>query len=650
LDGEQLGKYELIRKIASGGMAEVWLARAAGPMGFSKKLVVKRILPHLSEDPAFVQMFLGEARLAAMLNHPNVVQIFDFGEADGTWFLAMEFIDGPTLRGLVKEGNKAGRSLPFAHAARFVAAAAEGLDYAHNLADPDTGELLNLVHRDISPDNVIVSRSGAVKVVDFGIAKAAGQAHHTKTGSVKGKLAYMPPEQLSGEPLDRRADVYALGVVLYEVLTGAKPHAAPSEAALMKAILYDAPTPILEKRPDVPEGLLRVLERSLAKEREDRYATCAELQGDLERFIQSSGEIVGAPQISSLIAEWIPTQHLPGELTPRSTSSSSKPGLRKSRAGDTRPAAEEVPGTLPAGAATQLDVPSASRQSRAGLAAAAVALLGVGGAGAWWALSRRSSEAPAPAAPVPVPVVTQPIPAPPPPPLALDAGPAQVPVPDAGAAQDKADAPEGGAAIKLAPMVLGPGPKVQPTGAGSVAPRPLPSDTAVQPPRPGGPTVGLPVPRPSTPEAGVAASRTAVAAEAREARVEIVTDPPVQVYVNGAFVSVSPAKLTVAAGTVKVTMRDSNLGLDKSVVLELAAGENGTKRLTAARRPLEFRVNPWATVYLDGKLLGDTPMDPVNVWEGRHRVTLVNPEFENKKILDIEVTGSGPNVVKAQFQ
>jgi serine/threonine-protein kinase len=134
-----------------------------------------------------------------------------------------------------------------------------------------------------------------------------------------------------------------------------------------------------------------------------------------------------------------------------------------------------------------------------------------------------------------------------------------------------------------------------------------------------------------------------------EARVEIVTEPPVQVYVNGGFVSASPARLTVAPGSVKVTLRDSTLGLDKTVSLELAPGDNGTRRITAVRRPLEFRVNPWATVYLDGKLLGDTPLDPVQVWEGRHRVTLVNPEFD-KKTIDLEVTSTGPNVVKAQFE
>jgi eukaryotic-like serine/threonine-protein kinase len=162
---QQLGKYQLIRKLATGGMAEVFLAKAAGPMGFEKMLVVKRILPHLSEDPTFVEMFLAEAKLAAQLNHPNIVQIFDFGETDGEYFLAMEYIDGPNLRVLVKRARAAKAPLPTPICARLIAAACEGLAFAHDFSDPTTGEPLGLIHRDISPDNILVSRQGAVKVV-----------------------------------------------------------------------------------------------------------------------------------------------------------------------------------------------------------------------------------------------------------------------------------------------------------------------------------------------------------------------------------------------------------------------------------------------------------------------------------------------------
>ncbi|MFY1831199.1 protein kinase domain-containing protein [Myxococcus fulvus] len=297
----QVGKYQLVRKLASGGMAEVFLAKAAGPMGFEKTLVLKRILPHLAEDPAFVEMFLGEARLAAQLEHPNIVQIFDFGEADGSYFLAMEFIDGPTLRRLVKRALE--QPLPPVVCAKLVAQAAEGLAFAHEFSDAATGEPLGLIHRDVSPDNILVSRQGAVKVVDFGVAKVAGQGHRTQTGVVKGKVAYMPPEQLRASPLDRRVDVYALGVVLYELLTGKRPFEATTEASTMQAILFEPFVPVEARRPDVPEPLRRILELALMKDRDARYPDCRALEADLERYLRSSGEPVGAYQLSQFVAK-----------------------------------------------------------------------------------------------------------------------------------------------------------------------------------------------------------------------------------------------------------------------------------------------------------------------------------------------------------
>ncbi|HZN91240.1 MAG TPA: serine/threonine-protein kinase, partial [Myxococcales bacterium] len=208
---ERVGRYELVQKLATGGMAEVFLAKTVGPGGFEKVLVVKRILPHLVEEREFVEMFLSEAKLAALLNHHNVVQIFDFGQADGAYFIAMELVDGPNLRVLSKRAQELNRPIPFPLCAKIISLACEGLAYAHGLTDPSSGQPLNLVHRDISPDNIMVTRTGGVKVVDFGIAKAASQAHRTGSGVVKGKLAYMPVEQLASSPLDRRTDVYALG-------------------------------------------------------------------------------------------------------------------------------------------------------------------------------------------------------------------------------------------------------------------------------------------------------------------------------------------------------------------------------------------------------------------------------------------------------
>jgi serine/threonine-protein kinase len=307
----RLGKYELVRKLAMGGMAEVFLAKAAGPMGFEKTLVLKRILPDLAQESSFIQMFLSEAKLVARLTHPNIVQIFDFGESEGTYFVAMEYIDGPSLRTLVKRAGAQGLFLPPTVCARLISQACEGLAYAHDFADPDTGEPLGIIHRDVSPDNILLSRQGAVKVVDFGIAKAAGQSHKTESGVVKGKLAYMPPEQLRAKALDRRADVYALGVVLYELLTGQRPYTADSEARLMQAILYEPPTPAAQLRPDLPQPLRRILSKALAKEREQRYPDCHALQVDLESFIVSVGTPVMTQQVARLITQANTNPELP---------------------------------------------------------------------------------------------------------------------------------------------------------------------------------------------------------------------------------------------------------------------------------------------------------------------------------------------------
>ncbi|HET6984718.1 MAG TPA: protein kinase [Myxococcaceae bacterium] len=315
----RLGKYQLLRKLATGGMAEVFLAKTDGPMGFEKHLVIKRILPHLAEDPQFVEMFLGEAKLAAQLNHPNLVQLFDFGEAEGSYFIAMEFIDGPTLRLLLARARDLRAPPSFAISARIVSLAAEGLAYAHDFRDQLTDEPLGLVHRDVSPDNILVGRSGAVKLVDFGIAKARGQTHHTQAGTVKGKVAYMAPEQLRGEALDRRVDLYSLGVVLYELCTGRMPFEANSDASMVRAVLYDAAVPAVRRVSNLPPPIQAILDRLLAKDRNARYPDCRTLHADLETFIRSTGEATNGFALSRMVAQLAPQPAPPQPTPPRPT-------------------------------------------------------------------------------------------------------------------------------------------------------------------------------------------------------------------------------------------------------------------------------------------------------------------------------------------
>jgi serine/threonine-protein kinase len=256
-------------------------------------------------------MFLAEAKLAARLNHPNLVQLFDFGEAEGSYFIAMEYIDGPTLRLLLARARDLRAPISLGLAARIVSSAAEGLAYAHDFRDQVTDEPLHLVHRDVSPDNILIGRSGAVKLVDFGIAKARGQSHHTQAGTVKGKVAYMAPEQLRGEPLDRRVDLYALGVVLYELCTGCMPFEAGTDASMVRAVLYDAPIPAVSRVPTLPPAIQSILDRLLAKDRNGRYRDCRTLHADLEAFIPSTREATSGFALSRLVAQLAPPPRLP---------------------------------------------------------------------------------------------------------------------------------------------------------------------------------------------------------------------------------------------------------------------------------------------------------------------------------------------------
>ncbi|MBN1205895.1 MAG: serine/threonine protein kinase [Myxococcaceae bacterium] len=303
----QVARYEIIRKIAQGGMAELFLARAKGPGGFEKTLALKRILPQFAADPAFVAMFLSEARLASRLHHSNIVQIIDLGRDAGGYYLVMEYIDGPNLRALGRCASKRGVALSPELCAWIIAEACEGLAFAHEMCAPATRKPLGLIHRDVSLDNILVSREGMVKVVDFGIAKAADQVHRTQTGVVKGKLPYMAPEQLRGKVLDHRVDVYALGAAFYELLTGHKPFEAKTDASMARAILFEPFIPVLKRRPGLPGEVQRILDRALARDREQRYPDCRAFQAELEAFIRSRGKPMGSAQLARFVARVMST-------------------------------------------------------------------------------------------------------------------------------------------------------------------------------------------------------------------------------------------------------------------------------------------------------------------------------------------------------
>ncbi len=283
----RFGKYALVDRLAVGGMAEIFLAREETGSGPARTIVLKRIRPHLTKVSSFVKMFLNEARLAAQLNHPNIVQIHDLGKVADSYYIAMEYISGRDMRRVIPRAAEMGIAFPLVYALKIASSVCQGLYYAHQKTDL-AGSPLELVHRDITPENILVSFDGGVKILDFGIAKASNQLEQTRAGEIKGKLSYMSPEQASGLPLDARSDLFSLGVVLYEWLTGYRLFKGESEVAVLKTISdgrIHAPSYF---RPEIPDEVERIVMRALEKDRDRRYQSAWEFQQDLDRYLAQS--------------------------------------------------------------------------------------------------------------------------------------------------------------------------------------------------------------------------------------------------------------------------------------------------------------------------------------------------------------------------
>ena len=287
--GMVLGRYELLLPIAQGGMATVWAARQKGSRGFQKTVAIKTMLPTLSDDPQFEQMFLDEAALAAKIHHPNVAEILDLGEQDEILYLVMEWVDGEALSIVHKAARKNNTQLPLRIALRVGVQACAGLHAAHELHDENDVPLL-LVHRDVSPQNILVTYDGIVKLVDFGVAKAVGRAGgETTAGQLKGKVPYMSPEQTRGGNVDRRTDIFAMGIVLYKLTTGLHPFLGENDLITMRNIITRPVLPPRVKNPSFPQELDQVLVKCLQKDPDKRYQTMVELGNALERALNSMG-------------------------------------------------------------------------------------------------------------------------------------------------------------------------------------------------------------------------------------------------------------------------------------------------------------------------------------------------------------------------
>jgi TonB family protein len=386
---DQFGAYTLLDRVALGGMAEVWKARMKGVEGFQKTVAIKKILPHLTDSVDFVTMFIDEAKLAAQLNHPNIIHIYDLGKLEDDYYIAMEYVEGKDLRSILNNARR--RDLPLSTGMAMLIAArlASALDYAHRKRDFDNREL-GLVHRDVSPQNVLISYEGDIKLCDFGIVKAVAKASKTQMGALKGKLQYMSPEQAWGRVVDARSDIFSLGSVLFEMLTGRRLFAGESEISVLEAVRECRIQSVREVDPTIPEGVGAIVRRALAKDPDDRYQTAGEMQKELDALLYtvkptpSQGEL--AAYMHRLFSDEV--GQAPGAAAV-AASSAAVPG-----------AGAEVPAVAPVGGMEQTE--EGSKRRSWVLPAAAALVLVVSGIVFW--LIRGGGIAPtaAPAAGAPV--------------------------------------------------------------------------------------------------------------------------------------------------------------------------------------------------------------------------------------------------------
>jgi serine/threonine protein kinase len=294
-------KYRIIDKLDSGGMAEIYRAEAELIQGLKKTVAIKRILPHLTKNEKFVAMFLDEAKLSLYLDHANIVHVFDIGRSGSTYFIVMEYVNGPNLRSINESMRRIGQPVQIEEAIFMMMEVCKGLGYAHDMVSPETNDPLNIVHRDVSPPNILLSRNGEVKLVDFGLAKAASQVEQTDPGVVKGKFSYLSPEAASGTPLDARADIFAVGIILFELLTGRRLFLGETDYQTVELVRKANIPSLTAINPQIPAELDQIVRKALAREQDQRYQHAYEMQDALAQFLFARGMKVTSRDIAQLV-------------------------------------------------------------------------------------------------------------------------------------------------------------------------------------------------------------------------------------------------------------------------------------------------------------------------------------------------------------
>lgn len=654
---KDFGKYRLTRRIATGGMAEIFLAhRHDAPL---EPLVIKRILPNLTQTEGFVTMFLDEARIAASLDHPNVVRVEDIGQIDGHYFLAMEYIHGEDIRGIYNKAYRLQRSLPLSHSIQVIADAARGLAHAHRATDV-AGRPLDLVHRDVSPQNILVTYDGSAKVVDFGIAKAAGKVAQTKAGVLKGKYSYMSPEQAMGEAIDHRTDLFALGIILFETTTGTRLFKRGSELATLQAIIKCEVTSPSSALPGYPAELERIVLRALARDPDARYQDGEVFAEDLERFLATSGlggsraaiaAFMGdlfADELAAAEASGEPVVAEPVRAKEEMLDPSARPAPKARVETELAPRRRRRDDEPMPGFADDAEDLDATRSERSGELPQVA--------------HRAHTEVTAePAADQLATVAAV---------AAYSAPPAPEPEPELELVRPAAEPTE---RIRMRPDPAAmPPPSMRPP-VREASPWPLPAEPAELPPRPGRLVlmVGLVVALGAALGLAVVAIREvwanrdgdivevvparepmAVPSEtapppppppaARVAHLGLVTEPGSDIYVDGDQVGTAdstghagPFELEPGPRLVRVVK--PSVGFERQRSIELGAGQNKEAEIPARRGFLTLRILPWAEVEIDGKPMGVTPIPPIGLFEGVHDVKLVHPDSGATKTLKARV-------------
>jgi serine/threonine protein kinase len=337
--GTQVGRYRVARHLASGGMAELFIAKQEAMGGFEKQVVLKLLQPRYAENPRVVSMFLDEARLAAKLNHPSIVHLYDVAEDGGLKYIAMEYIHGETAADIVKRGLAVNNYLPLEHAVHIIRQSAAGLAYAHERREPD-GHVLRIVHRDVSPTNILVSYEGQTKIVDFGIARAQDELRE-ESGTRPGKASYMSPEQVRGEPADYRSDIFSLGIILYELTLCQRLYRGAPEV-MMRKIVEETVTPPTAINRDYPPPLEMIVMKALEKRPEDRYQSAEEMSHDLEEFLEESGLRSGNRRMSLYMQELFAANAATSESGVAASRSFAEPGPQAARGGPSRDASPQA--------------------------------------------------------------------------------------------------------------------------------------------------------------------------------------------------------------------------------------------------------------------------------------------------------------------